>query len=285
MSIGTSEARRPDVGYYCERWGLVLDGAPFSTRSSVLAPVRFHEKPAMLKIATVREEVLGNRLMVWWAGRGAARVLEHDDTAVLLERATGIRSLTAMAEGSEDDAATRILCSAVGRLHSVDGAVPPGLRTLTDWFSELFLHARNAGGFFVRSAHIADELLADQREIVVLHGDMHHGNVLDFAPDVAPDVAPDDWLAIDPKHIRGDRAFDFTNILCNPNGEVATRPGRLSRQVDVIADAAGLDRQRLLRWTVAWCGLSAAWSERDGQQPGHARDVGEAAARLLDGAR
>ena len=285
VNIGASVGRRPEVEYYLERWCLKRDGESFVTPSSVLAPVRYHGKPAMLKIATVTEEALGNRLMVWWNGHGAARVFEHDDTAVLLERALGVRSLAAMAEGGEDDAATRILCSTVGRLHSADGTPPNGLRTLTDWFAELFLHAHDVGGFFARSAVIANELLADQREIVVLHGDMHHGNVLDFADAGAGAGAGSGWLAIDPKHIIGDRAFDFTNILCNPNGEVATRSGRLARQVDVIADAAALDRERLLRWTVAWGGLSAAWLERDNQPPGHALEVGEAAECLLEGAR
>ena len=283
VNIGASVGRRPEVEYYLERWRLKRDGESFATPSSMLAPVRYHGKPAMLKIATATEEAFGNRLMVWWNGHGAARVFEHDDTAVLLERALGVRSLAAMAEGGEDDAATRILCSTVGRLHSADGTPPNGLRTLTDWFAELFLHAHDVGGFFARSAVIASELLADQREIVVLHGDMHHGNVLDFAGAGAGTDA--DWLAIDPKHIIGDRAFDFTNILCNPNGEVATRSGRLARQVDVIADAAALDRERLLRWTVAWGGLSAAWLERGNQPPGHALEVGEAAERLLEGAR
>ena len=35
------------------------------------------------------EEKLGSRLMVWWDGQGAARVLAHDEDALLLERAQG----------------------------------------------------------------------------------------------------------------------------------------------------------------------------------------------------
>jgi streptomycin 6-kinase len=58
----------------------------------------------------------------------------------------------------------------------------------------------------------------------------------------------------------GDRGFDLANILCNPYFEIATRPGRLVRQIDVVADAAQLDPARLLRWVFAYAALSAAWT-------------------------
>lgn len=42
------------------------------------------------------------------------------------------------------------------------------------------------------------------------------------------------WLAIDPKGLFGERAFDFANIFCNPDHTVAAAPGRLQQQVDLI---------------------------------------------------
>lgn len=87
--------------------------------------------------------------------------------------------------------------------------------------------------------------------MVVLHGDMHHGNVLNFGAR--------GWLAIDPKGLIGERYFDHANLFCNPSDELVFRPGRLSRQLGIVAEAAHLDRARLLRWIVAWAGLSAAF--------------------------
>lgn len=280
MSDEVSGAVQADVAEWCDRWALVPDGPAFTTASSVLAPVLADDRPAMLKIATVEEERVGNSVMAWWNGRGAATVLRHDGEALLLERATATGSLAAMASSGNgpDDEATRILCSVATRLHAASGGSierepPAGLRTLEDWFRDLLVRTQQLTGFYARSAQVARELLADQREEVVLHGDMHHGNVLDFGAH--------GWRAIDPKGIVGDRAFDFANILCNPDAEVALRSGRLARQVDVIADAAGLDPERILRWTVAWCGLSATWLEQDSQQPGHTLAVGLAAEHLL----
>jgi streptomycin 6-kinase len=268
----------PDVGRWLVEWRLEPDGAPFSTPSSVLAPVRFAGAPAMLKIARVEEELVGNRVMAWWDGNGAAPVLRHDGEALLLERAQGSRSLAAMAVAGRksDDDATRILCVMAARLHAATGtagAPPAGPRSLEDWFRDLFVYSQGTTGFYARAARIARELLAVPRDVVVLHGDLHHGNVLDFGVH--------GWRAIDPKGIIGDRGFDFANILCNPDGEVAMRRGRLERQVGVIADAAGLAPDRILRWTVAWCGLSTTWFVLDNQPPDHTLRIGLAAERLL----
>jgi streptomycin 6-kinase len=101
-----------------------------------------------------------------------------------------------------------------------------------------------------QAASTALELLAEPEEVVVLHGDIHHGNVLDFGPR--------GWLAIDPKGLVGERGFDHANLFCNPDLASATAPGRLARQATIVAEAARLDRRRLLRWILAWAGLSAA---------------------------
>lgn len=260
---------------FLRRWGLVADGPSFATPSSALIPVVTRGRKAFLKVATVREEELGGRLMVWWDGRGAAPVIEHDGPAIVLERAQGTRSLAQMAGagGETDDEATGLLCAVASRLHGVSGEPPDGLVELDRWFRELFVHARTRGGFFARAASVARTLIDEQREPVVLHGDIHHGNVLDFGER--------GWLAIDPKHVTGDRAFDFANILCNPEARIALAPGRLERQLAVICEQTAIEHERMIAWTVAWCGLSAAWGERSEGVAGHALDVGLAAERML----
>ncbi len=107
----------------------------------------------------------------------------------------------------------------------------------------------------------------------VLHGDIHHGNILDGGPR--------GWLAIDPKRLVGERSFDFANIFCNPEHELATAPGRLARQATVIAVAADLERQRLLKWVLAYAGLSAAWTLGANCKPELALAVAELAATEL----
>lgn len=245
---------------YLPRWSLTPDGEAITTPTSRLLPVLHHGMPAMLKIATEDEERWGAGLLVWWDGDGAVRVLAHEGDAVLLERTAADCSLADMARAGLDDEATRILCATAARLHATDGRPPPPpLTDLTLWFRELWPVADQHGGILAEAADTARNLLASQRDIIPLHGDLHHGNVLDGGAR--------GWLAIDPKRLLGDRAFDYVNILRNPDAEIALRPGRFARQLDVICDAAGLNRKRLLRWTLAFTGLSAAWIFNDGNEP------------------
>ena len=65
------------------RWGLDPDGEPIATRGGRLLPVRRRGVPAMLKIAVTDEEARGGRLLSWWDGRGAARVLAREHDAIL----------------------------------------------------------------------------------------------------------------------------------------------------------------------------------------------------------
>lgn len=231
------------------------DGAALHTHSSDLLPVRYQGQAAMLKVARSAEEQRGNALMVWWNGRGAARVLEHDGAAVVLERLDPHPSLTDMVARGQDDEATRILCRVAGtwpRTHP-----EPGWPTLHRWFQALERATPSAGGVFVTALATAHALLAEPQDVGVLHGDLHHGNVL-FGPGRG-------WLAIDPKGVVGERGYDYANLLCNPTLAVATRPGRLTRQAHVTAQAANLEYGRVLRWTLAYAGLSAAWSLEDGE--------------------
>ncbi|MDN4614270.1 aminoglycoside phosphotransferase family protein [Leifsonia sp. F6_8S_P_1B] len=264
-----------------ERWHLAPDGDAFATATSVLQPVVWQGCKAFLKLATEDEERAGGRVLRWWRGRGAAPVLAAEGDALLLERATGERDLARLAaSGPEgDDEATRILCRVGRRLHASDRpARPAGLADLPRWFRELPLHAAEApeahGGLYPRAAAEAAALLAHPSGDVVLHADLHHGNVLDFGER--------GWLAIDPKPVHGDPGFDVANILCNPGPEVALRPGRLERTAGVIAAETGMDERLVLRWALAWAGLSAAWSERSGGDATVAVGVGRRARALLD---
>jgi streptomycin 6-kinase len=246
---------------YLNRWDLVPDGDPLTTRAASLLPVRWRGEPAMLKLSIEEDERQGGILLEWWSGEGAARVLARDDAALLMERATGTSSLAEMARTGRDDEACNILCAAAARLHAPRRKPVPDLVPLKEWFRELEPAAANHGGILKRSAQTARALFAEPREICVLHGDLHHDNVLDFGSR--------GWLAIDPKRLVGERGFDFANIFTNPDladptRPVSTQPGRFARRLNVVVEAAGMERARLLQWILAWTGLSAAWFLGDG---------------------
>ena len=258
---------------YLISWELTPDGAPFFTSTSQLLPVRYKDTSAMLKIALSDEERNGGVLMVWWHGQGAAKILAHDGDALLMERAIGKESLVAMAK-QQDDEASRIICRVTSQLHPPRNEPPPStLVPLNHWFKGLDKAAIEYGGIFKQAADTAQYLLKSPQDIVVLHGDIHHGNILDFGAR--------GWLAIDPKGLMGERGFDFANIFCNPDKEIATKPGRLEQQVTLVSEMAGLDRKRLIQWIFAYAGLSAAWHLEDGSDSRLAVDIAKVAQALF----
>jgi streptomycin 6-kinase len=256
------------------RWRLEPDGEPFSTSyGSHLLPVVADGRPAMLKIAGGEEEENGGRLMAWWGGDGAADVLAAEGRAILLERLCGPRSLAAMARSGDDDEATRILCTTAGRLHAPRTQRPPAaLVPLARWHRSLAASAGREGGPFAEAWSIAERLLAEPREVVVLHGDLHHDNVLDGGAR--------GWLVIDPKGLIGERGFEFANLFRNPGSDVALAPGRLARQARIVAEAARLEHARLMDWVFTYAVLGAAWSLEDGR-----RAEAEAGLKVADIAR
>jgi streptomycin 6-kinase len=245
---------------YLDAWQLTPDASPVVTRSSEVTSVRTADgTPAVLKLARVLEEQRGNALMAWWsdaspAGPGvtaSARVLQHLGPAVLLERAGGPRSLTELA-GRDDDAATRVLVETALRLHTTpDDKVQ--LVPLRRWFRDLLEASDHR---LAAARETALRLLDDPWDEVVLHGDIHHGNVLDFGDGAGPV-----WKAIDPKALIGESGFDYANLLCNPHGSFSANhePARLARRVEVVASVTGMPAERIRDWHTAWHALSALW--------------------------
>lgn len=241
-------------------WRLTPDSAPIVTATGALLPVLRDGAPAMLKRFTDPEEAIGATLLEWWDGDGAVRVLAEADDAILMERATGAVALTALSLAGEDDRACRQICATAARLHADRPAPLPALTPLDRYFRALLEVTPGQHPFLARAAAEARRLLDDPQDTRPLHGDLHHGNILDFGER--------GFLAIDPKGLYGERAFDFANIFCNPDIDVpdafvARDQSRFDRRLEIVAAAAELDRTRLLRWIIAWCGLSAIWFLRD----------------------
>jgi len=268
----THETLMKTVAFWMQRWSLAPDGPAFMTQfRSCLAPVRLSGQPAMLKIAGHSDEREGAAVMAWWSGVGAARVLNIEGEALLLERAVGSPTLAGRVRAGFDDEATVTLCEVAGRLHGPRGDPPP-LKPLTRWFQALEPVARARGGIFSTAHATARALLADPHDTTVLHGDLHHENVLNFG-----DAG---WLAIDPKGLLGERGYDFANLFCNPWPE-AMAPGTLERRLPIVARVAALEPDRLLRWILAYAGLSASWTLQSGEDPWRALQIAEKAAGLL----
>jgi streptomycin 6-kinase len=221
-----------------------------------------------------------------YSGRGAVRLLESDVDAgaMLLERAEPGTPLIAI----EDDAeATRIAAGVMRTLWRPPDD-PSKFPTLADWPWRAYadMRARHDGGsgelpkaLFERAESLWDELVATQAPAVVLHGDLHHWNI------VRAEREP--WLAIDPHGVAGEPAFEVAPYMRNPVADpggphdarlLAHQPdvrAVLARRLDIFTDALGFDRQRLRDWSIAYAMVSACWSDES-----HHRDTMEQAVMV-----
>lgn len=251
----------------CERWSIRLE-QPFPLSINYVAPgVGADGSPVVLKVGVPNPELLSEMAALRiYGGRGVVRLLESDPDrgAMLLERVTPGGMLSDLLD---DEEATRIIAGMMRRIWrplTPGQAQPfPTLRRWTDSFRRL--REANQGGsgpfpkaMFDRAQGMLHELLTSQGEIVLLHGDLHHDNILR--------AEREPWLVIDPKGLAGEREFEVGPLMYNPWQRLLDWPNLksiLSRRVDILVEALDFDRQKLLGWGFVGAVLSMTWSLED----------------------
>ena len=191
--------------------------------------------------------------MAAFGGHGAARLVRHDSQrrAMLLERIAPAHGLRAI----PDPVAVLIAAGVLEKLWQAP--VPARLEGLREWTATLDRFAEDPRSVprdhLERASSLRQELLVDPPERVVLHGDLHHTNVL-FSEGRG-------WLAIDPKGIVGEKAFDILFFLLNPE------PVPLARnllRIETFVERLKLDRERVVAWSYVQSVVSACWTVEDG---------------------
>ena len=237
--------------------------------------------PAVIKTEPDRladdEFLPGLDALMLYGGRPMVRVLEaaRDDRVVLMERVVPGETLW---EAPIDDALIAV-ASVMTKLR----AVPPTGHSFPDarsyhraWPNHLRLYG-GAGpidaDLFEIGERLFIELCDSSADPVVLHGDLHYGNVLSSDRE--------GWLAIDPKGVSGEPCYEVGDLFRNRVDELhgSSDPvDAMRRRVETVADLTGFDRERVRLWALAQAVLSEVWTADD---PSRASHVDLRAARLL----
>jgi streptomycin 6-kinase len=262
-------ARLPGILAACaERWALTVGAPRELSYHYVVEVVRDDGTRAILKLGVPRDDLTTEiAALRHFDGRGAVRLLDAESAlgAMLLERVEPGNPLAELAEW-DDERATAIAADVMQRLWRPlprEHEFP----TVADWAAGLGgLRERFDGGtgplparLVARAEALFAELLASMGEQVLLHGDLHHDNILA--------ATREPWLAIDPKGVAGERAYEAGALLRNllPALLALPEPGRiLTRRIDQLAELLGCERERLRAWAVAQAVLAAWWSVEDG---------------------
>lgn len=103
-----------------------------------------------------------------------------------------------------------------------------------------------------------DQLENTKTQEMLLHGDLHHENIL-----------YDDkrgWLAIDPKGLIGDPAFNGARFIQN-FWQTTPTASLVMNRVNLISSICELDKQRIAKWAYIDYIISNAWALEENRIP------------------
>jgi streptomycin 6-kinase len=244
----------------CRRWDLTPGEQFLLSYNFVCSAARADGTPAVLKIGVPNQELTSEiETLRTYDGQGACGLLESDAARgmLLLER---IQPGTMLAMLEDDDKATGIAADLMTRIRR---PVPEqeSFLSLRTWFDGLKdLRPRFGGGtgsFPEKTVEmveaLVDELLSGDSPQVLLHGDLHHFNIL---------LSARGWLAIDPKGVIGPAEYEAAPLLLNPLGKMPEESEairRTERRISILAERLRFDRRRLRAWAICHSLLSAWW--------------------------
>lgn len=266
-------------------WSLDLTGTTYDLSFHWVAPATTADgTPAVLKLGVPGEEHLERETATLRAydGLGAARLLAYsaEHGALLIERLRPGHSAAAMVPHADEDA-TSAVTAVLRALHEAptDAVALPEVADLREDFRELLSAPELPGPPRVlveRAMRLLAELCEDAPRRCVVHGDLHHDNVLA--------ASRTRWLAIDPHGHLGDPGYDVGAMLFNPR--IDERDPELLALVDArleqVADEMVMPLERVLAWGFVKAVLSEVWSAGPGWEPGRAFDVAELLARRVE---
>lgn len=251
--------RLPGLVAEIEQQWSVRVGAPFDLSYAYVAPaVRADGAKVVLKLRVPNDEYRREvEALETYGGRGAVRLLRSDPDrgAMLLEH---LKPGSPLGDIRDDQRTISIATGVMSRLwqpvpgeHHFDemSAYEGGLGWLQ---RQLDGTGPLPKPLVVRAEGALRERMEQRNEQVLLHGDLHPWNIVS--------AEREQWLAIDPKGVVGDAAYElgpFIYSLRLPPDQ----PARvIARRFDQIAEQLGFERVRIMN-AVLPRAILAAWPE------------------------
>ncbi|GII92022.1 hydroxyurea phosphotransferase [Sinosporangium siamense] len=247
-------------------WELTV-GEPYELSYHYVTSVTCEDgTPAVLKLGVPTGTSLAEEApaLAAFDGRGAVRLLRADlgRGALLLEHvAPGGRSRDLVP--GRDGEATSAAVSVMRRLHvpPSPGCPLPEAVTQAEAFDSYVTVYGDTGplplDLVVRAGGLMRELCASAPARVLLHGDLHHDNILR--------ATREPWLAIDPHGLVGDPGYEVGSWLFNP--DPADRDPALTAlvpsRVEQLADELAMPVDRVVAWGFVKAMMSDVWTAED----------------------
>lgn len=263
-----------------QKWEVTPDGEVLvSPDGAVLFGTR-QQTPVVIKVLGQDFDSAGSaQALIGFDGHGAVKVLDAVPGALLLERVVPGTSLGDALRANPKFNDIEVFCHVALQLHRSKTpleSVPP----VINWASALTRSAPDVLDqlgmeTLTRTRTLFESLWQTETDKTVLHGDLHHDNIL-------LDQTKG-WVAIDPKGVVGEPAFEAAAFLRNPAEHSAqfTQPGPLEKRILAISTGTGWHQHRIVQWAYCQNVLSAVWSLRSDEDPAPALRLVNALEPLL----
>jgi streptomycin 6-kinase len=252
---------RERLDQHARSWRVAVERT-LETETSVIAFGLRGNQAVVLKVVKDRgDEWQSAEIVRAFHGRGVVQVYESGDGAMLLERLVPGDPLVSRTVAGHDDDAVDILADVIQRMSAV--SPPPGCPTVRDWAQAFDRYRERSdreipAGLVDEASELFARLASSQKATQLLHGDLHHYNVMfDSARG---------WLAIDPKGVAGEIEYEIGAFLRNPveRPELFASATTVERRLARLAQDLDVNVDRVLGWGFAQAVLSAVWSVEDG---------------------
>ena len=258
--------RLPQVLSQCgKQWKLAVE-APYPELSyNYVAPAsREDGTPVVLKLCPPddHEFLTEVQALKCFDGHGIASLYESDLAlgAMLIEQV-----LPGKALNCGDDVESVDIAIGVMKKLWCPAPAQHDFPTVSEW-QEGFVRLRKefdggTGPFPVELVEKAETIFSQHGfdgTSCLLHGDMHHANILSSYRD--------NWLAIDPKGLVGPPVYDAATVLRSPLDKIMQMKNPLpflQRRLELLSRGLSMDAKLLVSWSFAQAVLSAWWSFED----------------------
>lgn len=247
---------------YCENKYKLEVQEPYALSYNFVAPARCWDGTMkVLKLVVPGNNELKNEItaLQLFNGNGMVRLLEFnlEKGIILLDHLSSGRQLATI----EDDETSTILATEVMKQLwvPINSEVP--LPSIVERKEQLYkirnTHQEGIGPLtvpmLVEAEHLMAELMSTMKGSYLLHGDLHHYNIL---------LNGEAWMAIDPKGLIGEREYDVTQFLLNKlpkKGKISF----LNQRVNILEDKLQLSKPRIFGWGFCHSILSLYWNIED----------------------
>jgi streptomycin 6-kinase len=257
---------KSELNIYAEKWALSqLEVIDDGKASCVLKAVSKQYGSVILKkretVKTIEDEF---NTLSEYNGRHFCKVYEVDlEHGILLEEQ--VQPGTELIKETSLDQRLKVFCSIYKELH-IEPSNPYKYPTYYDWVNKIATYMqtredhRQLCMHMKKAEEICKELISLYPRKMLLHGDLHHYNILQNDHN--------GYTLIDPKGVIGDPIFDLPRFLLNEMEDEINQVlfDKINHAITVIGDKLGIPTEIIKKTFYIEMAMAECWRVEDGEQ-------------------